>query len=126
MHPEPSEKQSRELQVAAQEPMRNEGIIEEQVVERAAMQAAPAGLASKEKVCLLLMNVQGFTAAEAAQILGDSPQAVAKRSLAHEERLQDRVWPTSARSRRSAVDAPQSRMNHFGRPGEPPQVDCCC
>lgn len=61
--------------------------FEDQIVESAAMQAALAGLTPKDKTCLLLIVGQGFTAAEAAQIMGDSPQAVAKRISRARQRL---------------------------------------
>jgi RNA polymerase sigma-70 factor (ECF subfamily) len=61
--------------------------FEDQVVESAAMQAALADLTPKDKTCLLLIVVQGFTAAEAAEIMGDSPQAVARRISRARQRL---------------------------------------
>ena len=61
--------------------------FEDQVAESAAMQAALADLPPKDVACLLLMVVQGFTAAQAAEMLGDSPQAVAKRLSRAKRRL---------------------------------------
>ncbi len=61
--------------------------FEEQLVENAALSAALSALAPKDATCLLLMVVQGFTAAEVAQIIGDSPQAVAKRLSRAKRRL---------------------------------------
>jgi RNA polymerase sigma factor (sigma-70 family) len=61
--------------------------FEDQVVESAAMQAALADLATRDVTCLLLHVVEGFTAAEAAEIMGDSPQAVAKRITRAKHRL---------------------------------------
>jgi RNA polymerase sigma-70 factor (ECF subfamily) len=71
----------------APERMSSQGSFEDQSVEGAAIQAALAGLTPKEKTCLLLIVVQGFTAAEAAQILRDSPQAVAKCLARAKQRL---------------------------------------
>jgi DNA-directed RNA polymerase specialized sigma24 family protein len=70
------------------EPMSTDLPFEDQLVESAAMQAALAKLAPKEKVCLLLQVVQGFTAAEVPQMLGESPQAIAKRLVRAKKRLQ--------------------------------------
>lgn len=61
--------------------------FEDQIGENAAMQAALAALSPKDKACLLLIVGQGFTAAEAARIMGDSPQAVAKRISRARQRL---------------------------------------
>ena len=61
--------------------------FEDRVAESAAMQAALADLPPKDVTCLLLIVVQGFTAAEAAAIIGDSPQAVAKRISRAKRRL---------------------------------------
>lgn len=61
--------------------------FEDRVAESAAMQAALADLPPKDVTCLLLIVVQGFTAAQAAEILGDSPQAVAKRLSRAKRRL---------------------------------------
>jgi RNA polymerase sigma factor (sigma-70 family) len=61
--------------------------FEDQIVENAALQAALNDLSPKDVTCLLLMVVQGFTAAEVAQILGNSPQAIAKRLSRAKRRL---------------------------------------
>ncbi len=61
--------------------------FEDQVVESAAMQAALADLPTRDVTCLVLHVVQGFTAAETAEIMGDSPQAVAKRITRAKHRL---------------------------------------
>jgi len=82
----------------AAEPMSTQMPFEDQIVERAAMQAALAGLTPKDKSCLLLIVVQGFTAAEAAQIMGDSPQAVAKRISRARQRLLEVYLAQEARS----------------------------
>jgi len=71
----------------AAEPMSPEVPIEDQIVERAAMQAVLAGLLPKDKACLLLQVVLGFTTAEAAQMLGDTPQAIARRLVRAQQRL---------------------------------------
>ena len=63
--------------------------FEDQVVEDEAMRAALRVLSPKDVICLQLVLVQGFTAAEAAQIIGDSPQAVAKRLPRARRRLLD-------------------------------------
>jgi RNA polymerase sigma-70 factor (ECF subfamily) len=69
------------------EPMDARMPFEDHLVERAAMQDALAGLSPKDKSCLLLMVVQGFTAAETAKIMGDSSQAVDKRISSAKQRL---------------------------------------
>ena len=61
--------------------------FEEQVAEGQAVRAALASLAPADAACLLLIVVQGFTAAEAAQIIGATPQAVAKRFARAKQRL---------------------------------------
>ena len=61
--------------------------FEDQVADSAAMQAALSDLPPKDVTCLLLIVVQGFTAAEAAEIIGDSPQAIAKRISRAKRRL---------------------------------------
>lgn len=61
--------------------------FEDQVVERAVVQAALASLTSEEAACLLLNVVQGFTAVEIAQILGISPEAGKKRLSRAKQRL---------------------------------------
>lgn len=61
--------------------------FEDQIAEHAALQDALSDLSPKDVSCLLLMVVQGFTAAETAQILGDSPQAIAKRLSRAKRRL---------------------------------------
>ena len=61
--------------------------FEDQIAEHAALQDALGNLSPKDVSCLLLMVVQGFTAAETAQILGDSPQAIAKRLSRAKRRL---------------------------------------
>ncbi len=53
--------------------------FEDQVAESEAQGKALAELAPEDVACLLLIVVQGFTAAEAGQIIGTSPQAVANR-----------------------------------------------
>ena len=61
--------------------------FEDQLAEQHAMRTALAALAPADAACLLLMVVQGFTAAEAGQIIGASPQAVAKRFSRAKQRL---------------------------------------
>jgi RNA polymerase sigma-70 factor (ECF subfamily) len=63
--------------------------FEDQVAEHDALHAALRDLSPRDASCLLLMVVQGFTAAEAAQILDDSPQAIAKRLSRAKRRLLD-------------------------------------
>jgi RNA polymerase sigma-70 factor (ECF subfamily) len=63
--------------------------FEDQVAEHAALHAALSDLAPKDASCLLLMVVRGFTAADAAGILGDSPQAISKRLSRAKRRLLD-------------------------------------
>lgn len=63
--------------------------FEDQFAEGQAVRAALAALAPADAACLLLIIVQGFTAAEAGQIIGASPQAVAKRFSRAKQRLRD-------------------------------------
>lgn len=72
--------------------------FEDQLAESAALSAALGDLKPKDVTCLLLMVVQGFTAAEAAQIMGDSPQAVAKRLSRAKRRLLDAYLAQEAAS----------------------------
>jgi RNA polymerase sigma factor (sigma-70 family) len=53
--------------------------FEDQWIEDEALRAALRVLAPKDVICLQMVLVQGFTAAETARIIGDSSQAVAKR-----------------------------------------------
>jgi RNA polymerase sigma-70 factor (ECF subfamily) len=63
--------------------------FEDQWIEDEALRAALRTLTPKDAICLQLVLVQGFTAAEAARIIGDSPQAVAKRLPRARRRLLD-------------------------------------
>ena len=57
----------------------NASSFEEIVAEHEAMGQALAALTPEDSACLLLMVVQGFTAREAALIIGSSPAAMGKR-----------------------------------------------
>jgi DNA-directed RNA polymerase specialized sigma24 family protein len=61
--------------------------FEDQVVEAEALAAALDGLRREDVACLLLIIVRGFTAAEAAEIIGASTAAVAKRVSRAKRRL---------------------------------------
>lgn len=61
--------------------------FEDQIVESAALQAALADLSTREVTCLILNVVEGFSAPETAEIIGDSPHAVAKRITRAKRRL---------------------------------------
>jgi RNA polymerase sigma-70 factor, ECF subfamily len=63
------------------------GGFEEQVVQTQAVRAALASLTPQEVACLLLLAVHRFTAAEAGQIVGASPAAIAKRYARAKQRL---------------------------------------
>jgi RNA polymerase sigma factor (sigma-70 family) len=63
--------------------------FEEQVAESQAMAAALAALPQPDVACLLLIVVHHFTAAEAGQVIGASPQAAAKRYARAKRRLRD-------------------------------------
>jgi RNA polymerase sigma factor (sigma-70 family) len=63
--------------------------FEEQVAESQAMAAALAALPQPDVACLLLIVVHRFTAAEAGQVIGVSPQAAAKRYARAKRRLRD-------------------------------------
>lgn len=54
-------------------------VFEDLVAENEAMQRALAALNPEDAACLLLMVVQGFTAQEAATIIGSSAAAMGKR-----------------------------------------------
>lgn len=74
-------------EAARLEELSSQPSFEEQVVESAALQAALADLPTRDVTCLVLNVVEGFTAAEVAEIVGDSPQAVAKRITRAKHRL---------------------------------------
>jgi RNA polymerase sigma-70 factor (ECF subfamily) len=64
-----------------------DGSFERQVAENQAVRAALASLSPTDASCLLLIAVYDFTAAEVGQIVGASPQAVAKRFSRAKQRL---------------------------------------
>jgi RNA polymerase sigma-70 factor (ECF subfamily) len=66
-----------------------ECLFENQIAEGQAVHAALASLSPADASCLLLIVVHGFTAAEVSQIVGASPQAVAKRFARAKRRLRD-------------------------------------
>lgn len=61
--------------------------FENQVAESQAVRAAMASLAPADASCLFLIAVHDFTAAEVSEIIGGSPQAVAKRFSRAKQRL---------------------------------------
>jgi RNA polymerase sigma-70 factor, ECF subfamily len=61
--------------------------FEDQIAESEALGRALAELAPADAACLVLCVVQGFTAAEAGQVIGASPQAAAKRIARAKRRL---------------------------------------
>jgi RNA polymerase sigma-70 factor, ECF subfamily len=61
--------------------------FEDRVAEEMALRSALATLPPSDIACLLLVVVQGFTTSEAAQVIGISPAAVAKRCLRAKQRL---------------------------------------
>ena len=61
--------------------------FEDAIAESEAITAALANLAPEDAACLLLTVVRGFTAAEAASILGAPPQAIARRVSRAKRRL---------------------------------------
>ncbi len=63
--------------------------FEDQLAEAHVMQAALLALAPADAACLLLIAAHDFTAAEVSQIVGASPQAVAKRFARAKKRLRD-------------------------------------
>jgi RNA polymerase sigma-70 factor (ECF subfamily) len=63
--------------------------FEDQIAESEALNRALSGLAPEDIACLLLIVMQGFTAAEAGAIIGASAQAVAKRIARAKRRLLD-------------------------------------
>jgi RNA polymerase sigma-70 factor, ECF subfamily len=66
-----------------------DGSFENQIAESQAVRAALASLSPADVSCLLLIVVHGFTTAEVSQIVGASPQAVAKRFSRARQRLRD-------------------------------------
>lgn len=63
--------------------------FEDRLAEAYAMRTALLALAPSDAACLLLIAVHNFTAAEVGQIVGASPQAVAKRFARAKKRLRD-------------------------------------
>jgi RNA polymerase sigma factor (sigma-70 family) len=63
--------------------------FEEESVEGQDVRSALARLAPADAACLTLIIVHHFTAAEVGQIIGASPQAVAKRFSRAKQRLRD-------------------------------------
>ncbi len=63
--------------------------FEEEFVEEQDVRAALAKLAPTDAACLSLIIIHQFTAAEVGQIIGASPQAVAKRFARAKQRLRD-------------------------------------
>ncbi len=63
--------------------------FEDQLTEAHVMRAALLALAPADAACLLLIAAHDFTAAEVSQIVGASPQAVAKRFARAKKRLRD-------------------------------------
>jgi RNA polymerase sigma-70 factor, ECF subfamily len=63
--------------------------FESQIAENQAVRSALASLSPADASCLLLIVVHSFTAAEVSQIVGASPQAVAKRFSRAKQRLRD-------------------------------------
>ncbi len=61
--------------------------FEDQLADAHVMQAALLAIAPTDAACLLLMVAHDFTAAEVGQIVGASPQAVAKRFSRAKKRL---------------------------------------
>lgn len=61
--------------------------FEENIAEREALQAALASLTSPDVACLLLRVVQGFSAAEAGEIIGAPPDIINKRLSRAKQRL---------------------------------------
>lgn len=75
--------------------------FEDQFAEGQAVRTALAALAPADAACLLLIIVQGFTAAEAGQIIGASPQAIAKRFSRAKQRLRDAYLAQNPQSEES-------------------------
>lgn len=63
--------------------------FEDQLAEAHVMQTALLALAPADTACLLLIAAHDFTAVEVSQIVGASPQAVAKRFARAKKRLRD-------------------------------------
>lgn len=76
-----------QLTASAGEELTSAGAFEERIAEDDALSAALATLTPLDAACVLLHVVQGFTAAEVAQILDVSPEAAKKRIWRATERL---------------------------------------
>lgn len=61
--------------------------FEEHIAEREAMQSALASLSPPDVACLLLRVVQGFSTAEAGEIIGTTPENINKRLSRAKQRL---------------------------------------
>jgi RNA polymerase sigma-70 factor (ECF subfamily) len=61
--------------------------FEENIAEREAMQTALTSLTPPDVACLLLRVVQGFSAAEAGEIIGTTPENINKRLSRAKQRL---------------------------------------
>lgn len=76
--------------------------FEHQIAESEVVRAALASLSPADASCLLLIAVYDFTAAEVGQIVGESPQAVAKRfARAKQETIPERGLTAGLLSERS-------------------------
>src|ERR1051326_5820526 len=82
--------------------------FEDQFAEGHAVRTALATLAPVDAACLLLIIVQGFTAAEAGQIIGASPQAVAKRFSRAKQRLRDAYLAQNPQPEERTTHEPES------------------
>lgn len=82
--------------------------FEENLAEREALQAALASLTPPDVTCLLLRVVQGFSAAEAGEIIGASPDVINKRLSRAKQRLRAAylAQEAPARQRQSRKDFP--------------------
>jgi RNA polymerase sigma factor (sigma-70 family) len=78
--------------------------FEDQIAEAEALATALKGLAQEDVACLLLIVVEGFTAAEAADIMSASTAAVAKRV---------------SRARRRLLNAYLAQNAEHGKGGQP-------
>ena len=73
--------------------------FEEQIAEGEALRAALARLSPQDAACLLLRVVQGFSAAEVAQIVGASVDVVTKRLSRAKQRLRAAYLDGGAQAR---------------------------
>jgi RNA polymerase sigma-70 factor (ECF subfamily) len=77
--------------------------FEDRLAEGEALHAALAAMAPQDAACLLLSVVQGFTAAEIAQIIDIAPEAAKKRITRAKQRLRAAYFAQEAEKERTPL-----------------------